>query len=106
MKGEVRSQRILIESIKDSLIPYVAKLKTTKEIYETLVELFSISTVGEIISLRTELYKMKISKEEGVASYLMRVSQIKDRLQELGKVMFDREMTTIVVNALPDEWGK
>lgn len=26
MKGEVRSQRILIESIKDSLIPYVSKL--------------------------------------------------------------------------------
>lgn len=28
MKGEVRAQRILIESIKDSLIPYVEKLMT------------------------------------------------------------------------------
>ena len=26
MKGEIRAQRILIESIKDSLIPYVSKL--------------------------------------------------------------------------------
>ena len=30
MKGEIRAQRILIESIKDSLIPYVSKLKSAK----------------------------------------------------------------------------
>ena len=35
----------------------------------------------------------------------MRVSEIKDRLQELGEIMFDKEMTTIVLNALPEEWG-
>jgi hypothetical protein len=62
MKGEVRAQRILIESIKDPLIPYVSKLETSKEIYDKLVELFSVSTAGEVISLRQELYKLKISK--------------------------------------------
>ena len=30
MKGEIRSHRILIVSIKDSLIPYVSKLKSAK----------------------------------------------------------------------------
>lgn len=49
---------------------------------------------------------MKVSREEGVASYLMKASQIKDQLQELGETMFDPEMTTLVLNALPDEWGK
>ena len=47
MKGEIRAMRILIESIKDSLIPYVSKLNTAKQIYEKLVELFSVSTAGE-----------------------------------------------------------
>ena len=68
MKGEFRAQRILIESIKDPLIPYVSKLETSKEIYDKLVELYSVSTVGEVISLRQELYKLKMSKEEGIAS--------------------------------------
>jgi len=75
VKGEVRAQRILIGSIKDSLIPYVAKFKASKKIYEKLVELFSVSTAREIISLRAKLYNMKVSNE-GVSSYLMRVSQI------------------------------
>ena len=105
MKGEIRAQRILIESIKDSLIPYVSKLKTAKQIYEKLVELFSVSTAGEAISLRQELYKMKLSREEGIAPYFMRISEIRDQLQELGEVMSDTEMTTVVLNALPEEWG-
>jgi len=104
MKGEVRAQRILIESI-DSLIPYISKLETAKAIYDKLVELFSVSTTEEVISLRQELYKLKISKEDGIASYFMRISKIRDQLQELGEVMYDREMTTVVLNALPKEWG-
>ena len=92
MKGEIRAHRILIESIKDSLIPYVSKLKSAKEIYEKLVELFSVSTTGESISLRQELHKMRLSREEGITPYFMRISEIRYQLQELGEVMFDTDM--------------
>lgn len=78
MKGEIRAQSILTKSIKDPLIPYVSKLETSKEIYEKLVELFSISTTGEVISLINKLHKMKVLKEEGMSSYLMRMSKIRD----------------------------
>lgn len=49
-KDETRTQRILIESIKDSFIPYVSKFETSKEIYDKLVELFLVSTAEEVIS--------------------------------------------------------
>ena len=99
---ETRAQRILIESIKNSLIPYVSKFETSKEICDKLIELFSISTAGEVISLRNDLYKMKISKE-GIAPYFMKISKMRDQLQELGEVMSDREMTIVVLNALPKD---
>ena len=67
--------------------------------------MFSISTTGEVISLRKEIYKLRISKEEGIASYFMRISEIRDQLQDLGEIIFDKEMTTVVLNALPQEWG-
>ena len=35
----------------------------------------------------------------------MRVSKIQYQLQELGKIIFDKEMTIVVLNALPNEWG-
>ena len=104
MKGDIRALRILIESIKDSLIPYVSKLETSKEIYDKLVELFSVSTAGEVISLRQELYKLKLLREEGITSYFMNISKMRDQLQELGEVMSDREITIVVLNALPKGW--
>lgn len=104
-KDETRAQRILIESIKDHLIAYVSELETSKEIYVKLVELFLVSTIGEVTLLRYELYKMKISKEEGIAPYYIKVSEMRDQLQELGDVMSDREITNVVLNALSEEWG-
>ena len=34
----------------------------------------------------------------------MKISEIRDQLQELGEVMSDREMTTVVLNALLEGW--
>jgi len=105
MKGEFRAQMILIESIKDPLIPYVSKLETSKEIYEKLIELYYVSITREVISLRQELYKLKMLREYGIASYFMRIYEIGDQLEDLGEVMSDREMTTFSLNALLEEWG-
>ena len=48
--------------------------------------------------------KIKISKE-GIAPYFMKISEMRHQLEELGEVMSDRDMTTIVLNTLPKEWG-
>ena len=61
-----------------------------------------VTTAGEVISLRNELYNMKISKE-GIAPYFMKISEMSDQLQELRKVIYDREMTIVVLNVLPKD---
>lgn len=61
-----------------------------------------MSTTGEVISLRQELNKLNFSREEGIISYFMKTYEIQDQLQELGEVMSDREMTTMVLNVLPE----
>ena len=60
-----------------------------------------MNTTGEEISLRQELYKIKLRREEGITPYFMRISEIRDQLQELGEVTSDTEMTTMVLNSLP-----
>lgn len=103
-KDDARAQTILIESVKDSIIPYVPKFETSKEIFDKLVELFAVSTTREVLSLRNELYKMKITKE-GTTPYFMKISEMRDQLQKFGEVMSDREMTIVVLKALLEEWG-
>ena len=105
MKGDVRARRILIESIQDSLIPSVSNLESSKEIYDKLVELFSKGSAGEIISPRQKLYKLIMSRKEGIIPYLVDIFAIRDQLQKLGEVMSDREILTVVQNDLPKEWS-
>ena len=104
MKGDIRARRILIESIKDSLIPYVSNLESSKEIYDKLVELFSKGSAGEIISLRQKLDKLSMSRKEGIIPYLMEIFAIRDQLQKLGEVMSNGEILTMIQNSLPKEW--
>ena len=54
-----------------------------------------MSIAGEVISLRQELYKLEMSREEGIISYFIKISEIQDQLQELGE-----ELSTVVLNAL------
>ena len=35
----------------------------------------------------------------------MTVPEIRDQLQDLGEIMSDKEMITIILNALSEEWG-
>jgi len=35
----------------------------------------------------------------------MKIFGVRDQLQELGEFMCDKEMTTVVLNALPEDWG-
>ena len=39
-KNLVKAKRIIVDSIKDHLIPHVSSLKTPKEIFDSLTKLF------------------------------------------------------------------
>ena len=88
-KGEVMEQKIIVESIKYHLVPFVTNLKTSKAMYDKLVKLYSISTQGQDISLRNKIYRIMQSKDEGMATYIMNISQIRDQLQGLGETVID-----------------
>ena len=51
-----------------------------------------------------ELYNMKITKER-IAPDFMKIFEMRDQLQDLGEVISNREMTTVILNVLPKDWG-
>jgi len=102
MEMDLTAQEFLMECVKDPLIPYIEKLEKSKGIYDKLVELFYESAIRKIISL---LYKLKVSNDEGISSYLSKASQIRTQLQDLGEMISDKEMISIILNALIDEQG-
>jgi hypothetical protein len=103
-RNEVKAKRILIDSIKDHLIPNVSELKTPKEMFDSLTRLYERKNTSRKLTLRHQLINITMNKSETVSNYFMRISQIKDQLAAIGDSIDDVELVTITLNGFPSSW--
>ena len=76
-KNLVKAKKIIVDSITDHLIPQVSSLKTSREIFDSLTELFEGKNINQNMNLRNFFNNVKIQNAETIQSYFTRVSQIK-----------------------------
>jgi hypothetical protein len=67
---EAKAQRIILDGVKDHLIPHWAKKTTTKEMWDALKNLFEGKNENRKMALKAKLHDTKMGKEESVSSYL------------------------------------
>ena len=77
-KNLVKDKKIIVDSIKDHLIPQVSSLKTPKEMFDSLTKIFEGKNINWKTNLRNQLKNVKIQNSETIQSYFTRVSQIKE----------------------------
>ena len=54
-KNLVKAKKIIVDSIKDHLIPQVSSLKTPKYMFDSLTKLFKGKNINQKITLRKQL---------------------------------------------------
>ena len=67
-KKLVMEKRIIVDSIKDHLIPQVSSLKTPKAMFYALTKLFEGKNINWKMTLRNQLENVKIQNEETIQS--------------------------------------
>jgi hypothetical protein len=103
-KREVKAKRVLLDSVKDHLIPHISEKKTTKDMYDALVGLYQSGNASRKLILRHQLRSVEMSKSDTVASYLMRITQIRDQLVAIGEAVDDTELVNVALNGFPGSW--
>ena len=103
-KGEIKAKKIIRGSINKRLVAYVFELNTSKEIYDRLVSLFKVNDANQVLFLRNKLKEIKKGKDENMQAYFLRITEIKNGLLSIGKVIPDREMALATLGGLPSEW--
>jgi hypothetical protein len=101
---DINAMSIIVDSIKDHLIPYISHLDSSKKMYDALTNLFSVRNIGQVTSLKNELCNMKMNDDDGITSYFVRISQLKDQLQAIEEITSEKELVNIVLNGLPKTW--
>jgi hypothetical protein len=101
---DVNAMSIIVDSIKDHLIPYISHIDSSKKMYDALTNLFSVRNIGQVMSLKNELCDMKMNDDENIRSYFVRISQLRDQLQAIEEITSEKELVNILLNGLPKTW--
>jgi GTP-sensing pleiotropic transcriptional regulator CodY len=102
--NDINATSIIVDSIKDHLIPYISNLDSSKKMYDALTNLFAVRNIGQVMSLKNELRDTKMTKDDTVASYFVRISQLRDQLQAIEEVIPEKKIVNIAINGLSRSW--
>jgi hypothetical protein len=98
---DINAMNIIVDSIKDHLIPYISHLDSSKKMYDALTNLFSVRNIGQVMSLKND---MKMNDDDNITSYSVWISQLRDQLQAIEETISEKELVNIVLNGLPKTW--
>jgi hypothetical protein len=90
--------------VRDHLLPRIATLKTTYEMYGALKKMFERNNTNKALTLKHQLQNIKMTKVENIATFFMRISDIRDQLGAIGETISDKELVMTTLNALPRHW--
>jgi hypothetical protein len=97
-KKDIKAQRVILEVVKDHLVPHVLENASSKEMYDALVSLFQSDNMSWKMILRTKLKEYIMTNSDNVTNYLMRITQIRDQLATIGEAVLDVELGNVALN--------
>ena len=97
-KKNVRAKRIILDSVKDHIIPHVVRKDYAYQMWESLSNLYQNSNQNRKMVLREKLRSTKMARGESVTSYCTRVSQVSDELVVVGEMVDNAELIRVALN--------
>jgi hypothetical protein len=102
--SDINAMSIIVDFVKDHLIPHISHLDSSKKMYYALTNLFLIRNIGQVTSLKKELCDMKMNDGDSITLYLVRISQLRDQLHAIEEIISEKALVNIVFNGLPKTW--
>jgi hypothetical protein len=100
---EAKAQRLILDGVKDHLMPHLAEKKTINDMWDALKNLYEAKNENRKIALKNKPHDTKMGKGESVSSYLTRVAQVKNALSAVGEVISDLELVMITLKSFTKE---
>ena len=72
-KNDARARRILVDLVKDHLVPHIFEKMIARNMFRALRKLFEDDNINCSLSLRNQLSNLNMSISESISSYFMRI---------------------------------
>ena len=103
-KKDIKTMRIILDAVKDHVIPHISAKDHAHEMWSALTGLFQSSNENRKMVLREKLKNIKMVKGEVCMAYLTRISKVRDELAAIGVVVTSLELVQIALNGVTTPW--
>ena len=86
-------------------MPLLQPLSTVKECMDALSNLYDTKAPSHNRSLKKQLHTIKMDKNETIASFFSRISQLKEQLLAVGAQIEEDDFIDAAIDGLPDSWA-
>ena len=73
-KKDIKAKRILLDAVKDHVIPHIASKAMVHQMWTTLTNLYQSSNENRKMVLREKLKSIKMTKSESVTTHMVSFS--------------------------------
>lgn len=87
---ELVAMTLMVEGIKYNLVLFIANIDHAQEMYEALSKLFTIKNIGQVASLKNKLRTTKMTKEDIVATFFVKIARLRDDLLLIYEIVLDK----------------
>ena len=103
-KKNIKAKRIILDAIKDHVIPHVTEKSNAYEMWDSLTKLYQSSNENRKMVLREKLKGIKMTKAENFTTYLTKITQVRYEIGIVGEVVADSELVRTALNGLTKQW--
>ena len=73
-KNEAVAMRIIMDSVRDHLVPIISNQDLAKNMYEALRNLFENENPSQIIALKDQLRQCKFNRDDSISTFFVKLS--------------------------------
>ena len=100
-KKNNKGKTLILDGIKDHVIPHVRGKKHAHEMWTALTNLYQSTNENRKMVLREKLKTVKMAKTNSAIGYLTKITNVRDELAAVREVIPPTELVQIAVNGLP-----
>jgi hypothetical protein len=95
---DVKSRRIILDVVKDHLIPHISEKKSVREMFVAMTNHFQSNNTNRKMVLREKVKDTKMTRLDTMTCYLTKITQVHDQLATVGEVTLDEELVRMALN--------
>jgi hypothetical protein len=104
-RKQTKDKRIIFYYIKDNMMPIISHLRTAKDCFDALENLYEKKTPTQKRILKKQLRTLKMGNNDTVVTFFSKIVQTRDQLIAIGVPVDDDDLVQTAFDGLPDAWG-